>query len=187
MSDPLENYRQMLARVNDLCNGIEKALQEHLKCTQGCSSCCKAITLFPVEAAAITVALASLPTEQAAAIRHKVEDHCDDESCPLLHDNSCLLYDARPIICRTHGLPILYLENGEQHMDCCPLNLVQCKSLPGNAIIDLERLNALLVAVNAQFLSLSDLPNNFPERISIAEAVMGMPIGPGSFLHTKDK
>lgn len=171
MDDVLDNYRQLVARVDALCHGIEAALREHITCSEGCSSCCTAVTLFPVEAASLKEVLDSLPADQAAAVRHHVAEHAADERCPLLEHHRCLLYAARPIICRTHGLPILYTENNEQHVDCCPLNLEQCESLPGTAVIELDRLNALLVAVNALFLSQSDAPE-FPERLTIAEALL---------------
>jgi len=173
MKDVLDNYRQLVARVDALCRGIEGALREHITCSEGCSTCCTAITLFPVEAAAISEALDLLSDEEAAAIRSHVAEHARDERCPLLDHHRCLLYDARPIICRTHGLPILYTENQERRVDCCPLNLEQCESLPGTVVIDLDLLNALLVAINAHFLSRDDAPADLPDRLTIAEAVSG--------------
>jgi Fe-S-cluster containining protein len=172
MIDPLDNYRQLLDRVDALCRGIEASLRGHITCSEGCSACCTAVTLFPVEAAALGEALEALPADRAAAIRSHVAQHADGERCPLLERDRCLLYAARPIICRTHGLPIMYTEDNQQHVDCCPRNLEQCDALPGTAVIDLDRLNALLVAVNALFLSQSDAPE-FPERLTIAEALLG--------------
>ncbi len=172
MESLLNNYHQLLARVDALCEGIEKALNEHITCSEGCSACCTAITLFPVEADALHAALEELPAEDAAAIRRHVTEHADDERCPLLSHHRCLLYTARPIICRTHGLPILYSENGERRVDYCPRNLEQCNSLDGSAIIDLDRLNALLVAVNSLYLSQADAAD-LPERLTIAEAITG--------------
>lgn len=173
MDGILDNYRRMVARVDALCLGIEGALREHVTCSEGCSSCCTAVTLFPVEAAALNAALDALPAGKVTGIRRHVAERANGERCPLLDHHRCLLYEARPIICRTHGLPILYTENEERRVDCCPLNLEQCESLPGSAVIDLDRLNALLVAVNALFLSQSDAPSDLPERLTIAEAVLG--------------
>lgn len=173
MDDILENYRHLVARVDALCHGIEKALREHITCSEGCSTCCTSITLFPVETAALNIALDVMPAEEADNIRSYVSEHADDERCPLLHHQRCLLYAARPIICRTHGLPILYTENDQQRVDCCPLNMEQCESLPGSVVIDLDRLNSVLVAVNALFLSQTDNPAELPERLSIAEALTG--------------
>ena len=173
MDDILENYRHLVARVDALCHDIEKALREHITCSEGCSNCCTSITLFPIEAAALNSALAAMPAEEAAEIRRHVSKHAGDERCPLLQNHRCLLYAARPIICRTHGLPILYTENDLERVDCCPLNMEQCESLPGSVVIDLDRLNSVLVAVNALYLSQIDTPADLPERLSIAEALAG--------------
>ena len=172
MVNMLENYRQVVARIDDLCRGIEAALHGQINCTEGCSACCTAFTIFPVEAAALRAALESLPDEEAAAIRCHVAEHSAGERCPLLSHDRCLLYAGRPIICRTHGLPILYTNSEERRIDCCPRNLEGCESLSGAAVIDLDRLNVLLVAVNSLYRSQAEVPLDFPERITIAEALL---------------
>jgi len=173
MDEILENYRKFVTRVDALCHGIENALKEQITCSEGCSSCCTSITIFPVEAAALNAALEALPVDEADTIRGKITERSGGERCPLLHHHRCLLYAVRPIICRTHGLPILYGEEGQKRVDCCPLNLEQCESLPGSAVIDLEQLNTILVAINALFLSQTEYPADFPERLTIAEALLG--------------
>ncbi len=175
MENILNNYRQLVARIDALCREIEDMLRGQITCSEGCSSCCTAITLFPVEAAALQAALETLPAEAADAIRQHVADHAEGERCPLLSHHCCLLYAARPIICRTHGLPITFSEDNEQRVDCCPLNLSESESLSGSSVIDLDRLNAVLVAVNALYLSQSDAPDNMPERLTIAEAILRFP------------
>ena len=175
MENLLDNYYQMLARVDALCRGIQDVLSSRITCSEGCSSCCTAITLFPVEAAALNAALEALPDAQRAAIRRHVAEQAGGERCPLLEDHRCLLYAARPIICRTHGLPIIYFEGSERKVDCCPLNLGEGdQQFSGSAIIDLDRLNTLLVAVNALFLSHADA-GGLPERLTIAEALKVKP------------
>jgi Fe-S-cluster containining protein len=171
MENMLDNYYQMVARVDALCHGIHDALSGQIICSEGCSSCCTAITLFPVEAAVLKAALEALPEARREAILEHVAAHAGDERCPLLEDHRCLLYAARPIICRTHGLPIIYSEGNERKSDCCPLNLTEGEQpVSGSAIIDLDRLNTLLVAVNALFLSHADV-SGLPERLTIAEAL----------------
>ena len=171
MDDLLDNYRQLVARVDALCRSITEALQEQITCAAGCSACCTAITLFPVEAASLAAALDALPEAEAEDIRGHVAGHATGERCPLLHNHSCLLYGARPIICRTHGLPIIFGTGQERRIDYCPRNLTDRETLPGSAIIDVDNLNSLLVAVNALFLSKSDVLD-MPERITIAEALL---------------
>jgi Fe-S-cluster containining protein len=171
MDELLNNYRHLVARIDALCHGIVEALGDKITCSEGCSACCTAITLFPVEAAALAAALDALPEEEAESIRGHVAEHAEGERCPLLHKHLCLLYGARPIICRTHGLPIIYGTGQERRIDYCPRNLTDSESLPGSLIIDLDNLNSLLVAVNALFLSKSDVLD-MPERITIAEALL---------------
>jgi len=164
-----------VARVDSLCREIRAVLSGRITCSEGCSSCCTAITLFPVEAAALNAALEALPDARQVAIRLHVAEHAGRERCPLLENHRCLLYAARPIICRTHGLPIIYSEGSERKVDCCPLNLGEGEQpLSGSAIIDLDRLNMLLVAVNALFLSHADA-GGLPERLTIAEALKVKP------------
>lgn len=172
MESALDNYRNLISRVDTLCTGIHNALQEQITCSEGCSSCCAAITLFPVEAAALGEALAALPPGEAAAIRDHVSEHAAGECCPLLANRRCLLYQARPIICRTHGLPILFTEEDERRLDCCPRNLTSRESLSGSTIIDLDRLNSVLVAINALYLKQRECPPDFPPRLTIAEAIL---------------
>jgi len=170
--DSRNTYRQLVARVNELCRGIEQALPGQITCSAGCSDCCTSITIFPVEAAALGQALASLPSGEAEAIRRHVAEHAARERCPLLSNQRCLLYAARPIICRSHGLPILFTEDDRQRIDCCPLNPLDVESLTGPRIIDLDKLNTLLVAINALFLRHSGTASDLPERLTIAQALL---------------
>lgn len=173
MKNTLRNYFNLVARVDELCAGISTTLQDQITCSEGCSGCCASITIFPVEAVALGEALEALTEEKTARIRRHVAKHAGEDHCPLLSHNRCLLYEARPIICRTHGLPILFSEDGNQRLDCCPLNLVNEESLPGAAIIDLDRLNTVLVAINALFIKETGASTDLPERLTIAEALLG--------------
>ena len=170
MSHILDNYKQLTARVDPLCTTIATTLGEQITCSAGCSSCCIPITVFPVEAAAMREALNNLPDEQATAIRRHSANHSDDERCPLLRNHHCLLYDARPIICRTHGLPIIFTSEGQRSSDCCPRNLSGVVSVTSSSVVDLDTLNTLLVAVNALYLTQSDNCES-PERLTIAEVI----------------
>ncbi|MBI5485304.1 MAG: YkgJ family cysteine cluster protein [Deltaproteobacteria bacterium] len=172
MKHLLDNYLQLTTKIDALCRGIESALGEQITCHEGCSSCCTAITLFPIEAAALRYALDGLPPQEAESIRRHVAEKATGERCPLLSHHRCLLYNARPVICRTHGLPITYVENNLHKSDCCPLNMAETDSISGLSVIDLDKLNALLVSVNALYLSQTDA-TDCPERVTIAEAISG--------------
>ena len=170
MSHLLDNYKQLTARVDALCNSITAKLGEQITCSAGCSSCCIPITVFPVEAAAMREALENRPDSHAEEIRRHVSEHAEDEWCPLLLNHHCLLYEARPIICRTHGLPIIYTLEGQRNSDCCPRNLAGSASLSGTSVVDLDKLNTLLVAVNSIFLSQTETAET-ELRLTIAAAL----------------
>jgi Fe-S-cluster containining protein len=171
MSQFLENYKQLTTRVDALCSAIAAALGEQMTCSEGCSSCCTSITVFPVEAAAMLEALEDLPDLHAEKIRRHIAEHADDERCPLLLHHRCMLYEARPIICRTHGLPIIYTTDGRRNSDCCPLNLTETESVSGSSVVDLDKLNTLLVAVNSIYMSQTESVEA-DMRVTIAEALV---------------
>lgn len=115
--------------------------------------------------------LKNLPETEAKEIGRHVIEHATDERCPLLLNHNCLLYEARPIICRTHGLPIIYTIDGERKSDCCPRNLTEAESVSGKNVIDLDKLNPLLVAVNSIYLTQSE-DEIIDTRVTIAEALI---------------
>lgn len=171
MSHFLENYKQLITRVDALCSSIAGALGKQISCSDGCSSCCTSITVFPVEAAAMRDALEKLPRPEAEKILRHISEHAEDERCPILFQHHCMLYEARPVICRTHGLPIVYTAEGQLKSDCCPLNLSETAALSGSTVVDLDKLNTLLVAVNSVYLSQSE-SSETDLRVTIAEALV---------------
>jgi Fe-S-cluster containining protein len=171
--DSLRNYRNLVAKVDALCGSIEREHAERITCCKGCDSCCRHISLFWVEAAGLALALRDLPRDTVSLIREKARSASAEGACPLLEKGICLLYMARPIICRTHGLPILTSESGRRMVDFCPRNFIGVESLPGNSIIDLDLLNTSLAAVNALFVA--EFFHGCPpekERLTIAEALL---------------
>jgi uncharacterized protein len=168
----LDNYRDLVIKVDHLCRGIETEFREHLSCCDGCDGCCRHLSLFPVEAVALAAALNDLPDNDAELLRKKLRDGGDEPGCPLLVNSRCILYAARPIICRTHGLPLLTIRVQNRHVDFCPRNFQGVSSLPGSAVIDLDRLNTALAAVNLLFVGeFRDTGLTDRERITIAEAL----------------
>ena len=52
-------------------------------------------------------------------------------------DDRCSIYDERPLICRTHGLPTLVREPGRPGtVQGCPLNFTTATP-PGRSVLDL--------------------------------------------------
>ncbi|AJE04935.1 YkgJ family cysteine cluster protein [Geobacter pickeringii] len=171
--EKLNNYRALIQRVDALCQRIEARFADQIVCRKGCSDCCRHLSLFPVEGAALAEAVAALPPAEAEQIRSKARQASSDGPCPLLADGACLLYAARPLICRTHGMPLITAADGERRIDFCPLNFQGVPSLPGDAVIDLDRLNEILTAVNALFIAPDADHERASQRVTIADALRG--------------
>jgi len=166
---PFENYQRLLEQVDALAARITGQLGKHMVCGPGCSGCCRHISVLPVEAFALRRALELTDVDRQRLIRQQALAS-GGERCPLLRDDQCLLYQARPIICRTQGLPLLLREADSLRIDYCPLNFNDLETLPGELAVDLDRLNQLLVAVNLHFCRQTGTP---VERQGIAEALSG--------------
>lgn len=102
---------------------------ERTVCRRGCSACCvDNLTVFEVEAERIRRAYPEL---------ERMTPH-DPGACALLdEDGACRVYDARPYVCRTQGLPLAVFEEDEdgevrERRSICELNL------EGEPLDDLE-------------------------------------------------
>jgi uncharacterized protein len=169
-SGDLANYRAFLERVDTLCAKIIAEFTEKILCRAGCSGCCRHLNLFPVEAANLADAVGKLPREIRELLARRA-DWQEEEQCPLLLDDRCLVYRDRPVICRTHGLPLLTDLEGEKRIDFCEENFRGVTSLSGDMVIDLDTLNRILVAINGRFESESSETSFRNKRYSIAEII----------------
>ena len=168
----LANYRSLLSRVDQHCGKIHAEFVEQIACRAGCSGCCRHLALFPVEAANLVTAVEQLPSEVRSLLAGRIH-WPENGTCPLLLDDRCTVYDNRPVICRTHGLPLLADVYGIQTVDCCPENFRGAAALPGSAVLHLESLNSALVAINALFVAQNDEQRfTGKERFTIADIIL---------------
>jgi Fe-S-cluster containining protein len=94
------DYAAAAAGSGFVCNGCEE-------------SCCR--TRFyhhtRIEAVCLRAAFGRLPAEERKRIRRLAEEWRAGGAarvrplCPLNREGRCRLYDARPMICRLHGIP----------------------------------------------------------------------------------
>ncbi|HET7711932.1 MAG TPA: YkgJ family cysteine cluster protein [Thermoanaerobaculia bacterium] len=138
------NYRDLLSRADEFFADIVRQQPQNLQCGRGCSLCCYG--LFEISAADVPVIAEGLARLRTAARRAVIQralglvdsghpnlrecspdekeaffDRTASVACPALNaEGECLIYDERPLVCRTFGLP---LRNGDEFIgDVCELN-----------------------------------------------------------------
>lgn len=164
----LRPYRDLLARVDRLLDDVRCKYPADIACRKGCDCGCRNLSIFPIEALSIFMAMQELPAEAAAAIRQRAAAH-SIWNCPLLEDRACGLYPFRPMICRTHGFALQTIYNGRRSIGCCRRNFKNRPDIPQDAVLDLDWINNSLRAVNAALVQ--HLTRQMPARLSIAAAV----------------
>ena len=91
------------------------------QCKSGCADCCQdELTVFDIEAHRIVDFVAK---NAATPLRLHPPGQC-----AFLHPETrgCQIYEVRPYVCRTQGLPLRILEESDhgwdEYRDICPLN-----------------------------------------------------------------
>lgn len=132
----------------------------NMSCRLGCSKCCYVeLSIFQAEAYVILewVNFLSLEEKQNFLNELRTSEQPKQKNtlgkiskpCAFLRNGKCTIYEIRPTICRTQGLPLQYKISDEKNqvqlaVDVCPLNFTEENSLPDRAEwLDLDRLNAL--------------------------------------------
>lgn len=100
----LERYRELAAKVDAFFARVADRHASDLRCAVGCASCChQRLTVTTVEADAVAELVRALPAEARARLGRAA----DPGRCAALDDDGrCQIYAARPLVCRSHGVPI---------------------------------------------------------------------------------
>jgi Fe-S-cluster containining protein len=117
----LETYRQLTAKIDAFFARVAARHGGEMQCAAGCSACChQRLTVTAVEAAAIEAWAASLSAAERAALGSTA----DPDRCAALDDHGrCRIYPARPLVCRSHGIPIrMKSERSLPVIQSCELN-----------------------------------------------------------------
>jgi uncharacterized protein len=163
----LDEYRACLAKVDAKVAEVQDRRAADLACRAGCADCCAAgLEVLPVEAYAIEAHLAA----QEPALPEPREGRC----AFLDEDGLCAVYAARPLLCRSHGLPIRMPGNGgrgqlpvlDEDTWACGLNFVDRGPEPEDVLCG-TTLMALLSTVDARFRDRAGLPAG-TDRVSLS-------------------
>lgn len=152
MSDPLIAYRTLIAKLDAFFDNALARYPEDIRCGPGCSDCChRDLSLFPFELERLVEAVRGLgPEVQREVVARARRAQSDEEAaCPLLAQDRCLVYEARSVICRTHGLPSMFeVRPGERELSLCPYNFKSIERVDGDCVLDLDPVNQALATIN---------------------------------------
>lgn len=179
-----ETYRQLRLKVGAKFDDIARQNVSQMACRKGCHQCCIAhLSVFKIERDHIAEFLQSSPKIAQAIAANNQRVHKRQDLCRYLDENGgCLIYQVRPLICMSHGVPIKWQktthekikkepleknesiapdqqpEKNQSNYDVCPLNFVDIPlaQLPEQAFIDIDTLNTLLSLLNRQYTADKD-------------------------------
>ena len=114
-----EDLKKFYAAVDKKAAALEKIHAARLNCKKGCSSCCvDDIGVFKIEAENIK--------QNHPDILKQEKPHENGKCAFLDADGGCRIYENRPYVCRTQGLPFSWFDEFETQLvefrDICPLN-----------------------------------------------------------------
>lgn len=144
-----EGYLQLRAEIDACAALLIRRHQSFITCAPGCSSCCSEFSIVALEAALIAEQLTRPRSEpQATAAPVKIAPVCG-----LLIDHHCSIYPHRPIICRTQGLPIAYVDEALARIEvsACPLNFVPEHPFEHDDLLFLDPYNGRLAELNHRY------------------------------------
>lgn len=155
----LQNYNEFFIRYTKIRNEIDNISEKlgqkhkrHMKCSSGCDSCCMDYSILPVEFYAIQNEM-----QQNVFIPDKlVPEKRDELTCSFLKNHICSIYSYRPVICRSHGLPLLFAnEDGDWELSACELNFTNFNFTRFNLknTFPQDTFNSRLFMLNKQFIS----------------------------------
>ncbi len=102
-------YENLKARIDEKFNQISSKYPQDFHCQSGCHQCCHPkLTISLVEALALIELLTQNEGLAQAVVENEKSNPFADQRCSFLNpQGQCMIYEARPVVCRTHGAPLL--------------------------------------------------------------------------------
>ncbi len=148
-SQEIEKYFALRQELDALCQDLAGLHESQMACGAGCDHCCMDFSILPVEYHAIKKEMTSLPGQAFTT--------GPDSSCPFLVEHRCAIYSSRPLICRTQGLPLLFMNEEQWELSVCELNFqaYDLQSFTAENTFPLDRFNSRLFLINQSFIESS--------------------------------
>ncbi len=153
MNNDFKEYISFIEAVDRKVEALTGEHKKYMKCGAGCDLCCVAFSVFPVEFYFIKNKMESegvlIPKDGGNTAK-------DVSGCALLRNHLCSIYSCRPYICRTHGLPLVNMnEDGDEwELSFCELNFTDADDnyFDMDNVLEQDELNSTLYMINKRFL-----------------------------------
>ncbi len=144
----MSRYAELAGKVDAFFARVAARHGADMQCASGCSDCCAAgLTITGVEADAIRAEVAGWDAARRAELARVPLVGC----AALDAQGRCRIYDARPIVCRSHGAPIrLHRPGSLPVVQACEKNF-RATSPDADCVLDQTTLSAMTLAVDQDF------------------------------------
>lgn len=163
----LDNYATLCRYCDSFFSFVRKQYGRDMACGKGCSACCELHSVCGLEARAVAACVAKkhAPRPQKGKSRSR---------CALCVNQECIAYPARPVICRTHGVPLL-LDKGKTVATSCRLNFAgrDLAALPRSHVLDTTAVTGNLIRLNMAFCMAVGRSDLASERFTMAAVLAG--------------
>jgi Fe-S-cluster containining protein len=151
---------ELHAKVDAFFARVEARHGDDMQCRTGCSDCCRVrLTITSAEAAAIRAEVARWPAARRRAlapapapaeVAPPAPGDAPPDRCAALDERGrCRIYDARPIVCRSHGVPIRMRRGSLPVIEACPRNFTRTEPA-ADCVLDQTTLSALTLAIDRE-------------------------------------
>ncbi len=146
-TDAVSRLPELHAKVDAFFARVEARHGDDMQCRTGCSDCCRVrLTITAVEAAAVRAEVAGWP----AGRRRALAAAGPGDRCAALDDaGRCRIYAARPIVCRSHGVPIRMRRGSLPVVEACHRNFTRTEPA-ADCVLDQTTLSALTLAIDRE-------------------------------------
>lgn len=136
------NYAALIARVDAFFMRVDLAHPGQMQCRRGCFACCHPhLHLLPFEWARIRDAVVGLDEAARKAIAARAGDPGARHCALLDEEGACSVWAARPMVCRSHGLPLRL----DGRRTVCDLNFIgTLGEIPEGDVLDQAQLSVIV-------------------------------------------
>ena len=163
----MEEYLVLRDKVDAQFEKLFSKHRTHMNCELGCHQCCVPdLTVTRLEADMIRSYLKAYPERVERLKEIQKQRPHRGQRCEMLNaDGQCVIYEARPLVCRSHGVPLLVqIDEKREGLDACPLNFSEGMSmLDVGDWIHLETLHTMLALIDWRYALDEDRPRPDPE------------------------